>query len=867
MLGSNLKTFAVLVASVPVAVGQTSGWAANQISTTICTWSQMRTAVLRDTVYIDGGELFWSPGLSTGETGAVANDNNPMGITWMLNFSKPFDTAGNFTQVLEPLYAAGPGQNAFNIAPNFRDGALLHNDEEYFLFGGLLQRDGTLKDPPGDSVRAYRKYSSKVTNLQPGFFTAALNDNLTRYITYGGGVSAPSENLAWYFTGYKSSSGGPIYMPIGAPRNNSKTATDVANQLITLDMSTQQKEKWTVKSLPDSIQGRANPEVVWVPVGGKGILVALGGAVDTDYIYTNLSSADEANSKAKSPQFMSTIDIYDVAGDRWYQQSTTGGPKQVTRGCAVVAPAQDGSSFNIYYYGGYDGINQQKPESYYDDVWVLSLPSFTWTNLAPGTKPGRAGHKCVMPYPDQMIVIGGNFALENANYRCLDQTVKVFNLSTGAWVDKYDPAVWSKYTVPEAVRNKIGGSPTGGATATAPSPSWTATALAAVFSSPYPNKITTYYPYASVAPANNTNPNAPVPSEKSGGGGVPSYLPPVLGVVLGLVFLTMVAVLIIMWRRRKYFRKGAGSSEAGTEDAGKRIINWMRNQHEPKSPPTVTSYTVDSQSTPGSNTDFESSVTTNQQQSMNELMSTEVVRPAELMDTSPPAELHDSPLPYTDVIKRYSKLGETPILPRGGINEGSFYSSGTNQIDHASTVSHPVSAFNGSSSGGANPTPPPPLGPLNDSSPIAYRPDSDALGNPMQSPTSATTGMGTNSTIRQNIVSGFSQISDRDKTHLRQISDATVSSVASGPGHHHSHSRDDGRILSPTTVPEGDESDLARFTASPAVVSPPTAGPFGEAPDYLSARGQASQSGATSSPLRKSVFSESLEDMNGSGSK
>lgn len=87
-----------------------------------------------------------------------------------------------------------------------------------------------------------------------------------------------------------------------------------------------------------------------------------------------------------------------------------------------------------------------------------------------------------------------------------------------------------------------------------------------------------------------------------------------------------------------------------------------------------------------------------------------------------------------------------------------------------------------------------------------------------------------------------------------------------------------GRILSPTTVPEGEEYEgedgLARFTASPAVVSPPTAsgGGFGmlgrEGGDYLSARGTGGAGGgATGQEGRKSVFSESLEDMGGGSAK
>ncbi|KAL2255001.1 hypothetical protein VTK26DRAFT_4388 [Humicola hyalothermophila] len=278
---------------------------------------------------------------------------------------------------------------------------------------------------------------------------------------------------------------------------------------------------------------------------------------------------------------MTTIDIYDVASGEWYRQPTSGGgPGQRTRGCAVVAPAQDGSSFNIYYYGGYDGLDRSQPFS--DEVWVLSLPSFTWVRLASSDVEGRAGHKCVMPYPDQMLVIGGYPSFHGTSFGCLDETIRVFNLSSGRWLDRYDPAVYSNYTVPQVVQERIGGTGTGGATVTTPSPSgWATRALASIFATTYPtSKITTYYPYPSVGPVDNTNPNVPTSpaAEDDDGDGVPSYLAPVLGSVLGLVFVTVIAVLILLWRRRRLLR-GRPLSEAGTEDTnGHRIKSWLRGQ-------------------------------------------------------------------------------------------------------------------------------------------------------------------------------------------------------------------------------------------------------------------------------------------------
>lgn len=332
---------------------------------------------------------------------------------------------------------------------------------------------------------------------------------------------------------------------------------------------------------------------------------------------------------------MSTIDIYDVDSKKWYRQKTTGGPGQLTRGCAVVARAQDGSSFNIYYYGGYDGLTQAS-EPFSDDVWVLSLPSFTWTQLTQSTAEGRAGHKCVTPYPDQMFAIGGYPSPKGRRVpECLEETIRVLNLSTGEWLDRYDPAVHADYVVPSAVVDKIGGSGTGGATAMTPSPSWDASELADIFDTEYPmSKITTYYPYASVAVDDNTNPNAPPPSvEDDDGGGLPAYLPPVLGVVLGLVFLTMVAVLILLYRRRRILRGGT-MSEAGTEDtAGHRITSWLRGQPSEVKTPTMTSST---DYLPVSSTDADKAFAAPQQRTIAEMMNTEVQMPAELPGKPPP---------------------------------------------------------------------------------------------------------------------------------------------------------------------------------------------------------------------------------------
>ena len=330
---------------------------------------------------------------------------------------------------------------------------------------------------------------------------------------------------------------------------------------------------------------------------------------------------------------MSTIDIYDIASGDWFSQPTKDGPGQLTRGCAVVATAQDSSSFNIYYYGGYDGLSPANP--FNDDVWVLSLPSFTWTNVAKGNGPGRAGHKCFMPYPDRMMAIGGYTTKVGLAPTCLRETIRVFDVNTAQWLTEYNPRDYTNYTVPDAVVKKIGGTATGDAKLKAPSGGWEEKGLGDIFNTKYPtDKIKVYWPYAVAPSTNNTNPSVPTKNDEGGGSGVPAFLPPVLGVVLGLMFLTMIAVLVLLWRRRKLLRSGGrgGMSDAGTEDTnGNRIMNWMRGQtSEAKAPTVATSDYNPATPDADSSVDYPPAAP---QPNMAEVMGRPIYHPVELMGT------------------------------------------------------------------------------------------------------------------------------------------------------------------------------------------------------------------------------------------
>lgn len=300
---------------------------------------------------------------------------------------------------------------------------------------------------------------------------------------------------------------------------------------------------------------------------------------------------------------MTDIDVYDIANKAWYTQSTTGSaPGQLTEGCAVMQPAVDYSSFNIYWYGGYDGLNASADSAWNDAVWVLSLPSFTWNKVSDArTGKARAGHKCVMPYPDQMLVIGGNRPQSGNTYNCLTEIVQLFNVSSATWLDSYDPTVWSDYSVPSVVFEAIGGDGSGGATVTKPS-SWDDSALGDVFQVAYAtSKITTYYPYSvATTTAPGTSSTASTGGSHGGGSSVPKFLPPLLGVLLGLILISSIAVGILLWRRRRLLKKNGGVSEVSDNEHGGRIMSWINGQREPAAAKSDTVTTSDEVFQPGS---------------------------------------------------------------------------------------------------------------------------------------------------------------------------------------------------------------------------------------------------------------------------
>jgi hypothetical protein len=101
---------------------------------TMCSWARLRAGVIRDTVYLDGCELWWQKTFVDGTTSEPTSDGNVEGNMYLLNFSDPFTIGStNLSRLFTTKQKAGGAAN--NIAPNYIDGTMFANNDELYLYG------------------------------------------------------------------------------------------------------------------------------------------------------------------------------------------------------------------------------------------------------------------------------------------------------------------------------------------------------------------------------------------------------------------------------------------------------------------------------------------------------------------------------------------------------------------------------------------------------------------------------------------------------------------------------------------------------------------------------------------------------------
>jgi hypothetical protein len=222
--------------------------------------------------------------------------------------------------------------------------------------------------------------------------------------------------------------------------------------------------------------------------------------------------------------------------------------------------APDNSSHHIYLYGGVDPITNTG----FDDVLILTIPSFSWTNVWPVGEAPRWGHNCHVAGKRQMITVGGN----NTNGLTCDWEVKgvaVWELTTLTWGSVFMTNL-TNFQVPQKVLGVTGGTANGKATKNDPVLGWTNQSLKNVF----------------VTPRNYTLSNNNSTSPTSGKSNTGAIAGGVVGGVGGLVLVALAAFFL-----RRLYRKRHGphelhdtSSPTGSTSKNKYELQAV-NEHSP----------------------------------------------------------------------------------------------------------------------------------------------------------------------------------------------------------------------------------------------------------------------------------------------
>ncbi|TVY55236.1 Kelch repeat-containing protein [Lachnellula cervina] len=377
-----------------------------------------QSCVVDSKLYIDGGQVDWNP--------IPANRQNYTN-TWESYHDLTTSPAG----VGVPQLHANLSKNS--SIPDV-SGAVLWPDavnKRFYLFGG---------DNYQDSPSVANLYSYDI--LYDKWDSFGTPSQGIQSVSWGAGVGISDIGQGYILGGWLSNYSVPGW-------NGAPFAT---NSLLSYDMD---KQAWSNNTGPSDNAARAEGVMVYVPASDSGMLIQFGGVI----VETN-------GTTDASP--MEKINVYDVKSGKWYTQTASGSvPPTRRRFCAGAAWAPDHSSYNIYIYGGL-GFGVNGPG--FDDVWILSLPSFKWIPFYNGGTSGFPHHSLTCNVVGgQMLVTGGTFPLSDA---CDSQTtwgMHVLDMGkvSGKQWNTYNVNL-TDYTVPPEVISVIGGSSTGGAIVMAP---------------------------------------------------------------------------------------------------------------------------------------------------------------------------------------------------------------------------------------------------------------------------------------------------------------------------------------------------------------------------------------------------------------
>ncbi|KAF2116289.1 hypothetical protein BDV96DRAFT_491395 [Lophiotrema nucula] len=468
-----LTAILALLLSQPVVAQDDKAFALNPVTNFCSRWYQ-QSVVKNDVLYIDSGVQTWNGtsvkgpfyGISQSTRNICHSHNYIMNIP--LNFT--WDWKSNIIVNAVPKNDSNP--NTGTLPPSLTRGHMFHGpaeDSAVYIYGGTTFMGN--RSFPGYRQPDASTYPLWSYNLNSsGYQWQQYDLSLPWMPNHGAAAEAIDQNLGFYLNGQ---------IDWGTETRtlnfSNTTAYRPLDGMLVIDLQNQ-----TATNISTPGIGGGGPRVggtmeYFASVGGMGVLVALGGMVNNTY----LSGPNDDYNHGSLIAFDS-VDVFDIdsylqdtsSNGTWYRQNTTGDiPAPRIDFCTTSISAPDNSSHHIYLYGGIDPNKGQDINAGYDDVYVLSIPSFTWTPIFQNGASPRWGHNCHVAGKRQMVTVGGNIT----NTGICDWELKgvaFLDMSTATWGSVFLTNT-SEFTVPKQVLPATGGTIDGSATVTEPSKGWT----------------------------------------------------------------------------------------------------------------------------------------------------------------------------------------------------------------------------------------------------------------------------------------------------------------------------------------------------------------------------------------------------------
>ncbi|KAI4204693.1 MAG: hypothetical protein LQ350_001008 [Teloschistes chrysophthalmus] len=446
-------------------------------NTDVCSRWAAQSALVNGTMYLYGGHATQEPGE---HDGTWTNDFFTVDLTKSWDISAPVVSG-----LPQP---SGP--------PAVANGFLWNSYDSLYLYGGIVS-DSPAAVPEPYSLWEYQIKNAKwVEHENPKTSNGNSSNGGNQPVLQtgeGAGISVPELGRGYFFAGHLDHYTTPgwsvqvarLYLKSLLEFTFPGYSNDGVDNL-SGGKTAGSDGAWrnvTEGGIQDTAKfpSRADGALVFVPgFGADGILLSIAGGLVTG-----------PGQNESSFSQMNVIDVYDIATSTWYKQATTGKyPSLRVNPCAVAASAPDGSSTNVYVYGG-QNLLPYGQQIQYDEMWILTVPSFTWVQVdtdGQSVPPARVGASCSI-WNGQIVVVGG---YTGPDLSC-DSGFYVFSATDLKWQNNYnvlsdggadtkntqnqqisqqdDPHGLSGsygYQVPGAVQSVIGGNANGGATITAP---------------------------------------------------------------------------------------------------------------------------------------------------------------------------------------------------------------------------------------------------------------------------------------------------------------------------------------------------------------------------------------------------------------